>query len=108
MPLPAGLQNSHQNGGRVFLIFVADPRTIRLCMNREHVFSVDSTAINALRTASSAAASLRASSWGSVSAVPPGGMAHNQAQGDVAADRGVDGPQGRAHRCPRTVDADDD
>ncbi len=28
MPLPATLQNSHQNGGRVFLIFVADPRTI--------------------------------------------------------------------------------
>jgi hypothetical protein len=27
MPLPAGLQNSHQNGGSVFLIFVADPRT---------------------------------------------------------------------------------
>ena len=30
-PLPAGLRNSHQNGGRVFLIFVADPRTVRLC-----------------------------------------------------------------------------
>jgi hypothetical protein len=26
-----GLQNSHQNGGRDFLIFVADPRTVRLC-----------------------------------------------------------------------------
>jgi hypothetical protein len=25
------LQNSHQNGGSVFLIFVADPRTIRVC-----------------------------------------------------------------------------
>jgi len=31
MPLPAGLQNSHQNGGSLFLIFVADPRTRRLC-----------------------------------------------------------------------------
>jgi hypothetical protein len=30
IPLPAGLQNSHQNGGRVFLIFVADPTTTRL------------------------------------------------------------------------------
>jgi hypothetical protein len=28
--LPAGLQNSHQNGGAVFLIFVADPITVRL------------------------------------------------------------------------------
>jgi hypothetical protein len=28
-PLAARLQNSHQNGGRVFLIFVADPnRTV--------------------------------------------------------------------------------
>ena len=35
--LPACLQNSHQNGGRIFLIFVADPTTVRLCMNREHV-----------------------------------------------------------------------
>jgi len=25
VPVPAGLQNSHQNGGRLFLIFVADP-----------------------------------------------------------------------------------
>src|ERR1700694_2023336 len=32
MPLPGGLQNSHENGGQVFLIFVADPRTVRLCM----------------------------------------------------------------------------
>jgi hypothetical protein len=30
-PLPAVSQNSHQNGGRVFLIFVADPRTVQLC-----------------------------------------------------------------------------
>ena len=30
MPLPAGLQNSHRNGGSIFLIFVADPRTARL------------------------------------------------------------------------------
>jgi len=30
VPLPAGLRNSHQNGGAVFLIFVADPRTVRL------------------------------------------------------------------------------
>jgi hypothetical protein len=29
--LPAALQNSHQNGGCVFLIFVADPRIRRLC-----------------------------------------------------------------------------
>jgi hypothetical protein len=34
MPLPAALQNSHQNGGPVFLIFVADPRTVRLCTTR--------------------------------------------------------------------------
>jgi hypothetical protein len=31
MLLPGGLQNSHRNGGRVFLIFVADPITVRLC-----------------------------------------------------------------------------
>lgn len=31
MPLPVGWQISHRNGGRVFLIFVADLRTIRLC-----------------------------------------------------------------------------
>jgi len=31
MLLPVTLQNSHQNGGRDFLIFVADPRTARLC-----------------------------------------------------------------------------
>ena len=31
IPLPARLQNSHQNGGRIFLIFVADPTTVRLC-----------------------------------------------------------------------------
>ena len=29
--LPAALQSSHQNGGWVFLIFVADPITVRLC-----------------------------------------------------------------------------
>src|ERR1700722_19635716 len=29
--LPAALQNSHRNGGPVFLIFVADPRTVRSC-----------------------------------------------------------------------------
>lgn len=28
--LAVGLQISHQNGGRVFLIFVADPQTVRL------------------------------------------------------------------------------
>jgi hypothetical protein len=28
-PLAAGLWDSHQNGGRVFLIFVADPITVR-------------------------------------------------------------------------------
>jgi hypothetical protein len=33
MLLPAGLQNSHENGGSVFLIFVADPITGRLCKN---------------------------------------------------------------------------
>ena len=31
MPLAAALQNSHQDGGCVFLILVADPRTARLC-----------------------------------------------------------------------------
>ena len=31
---PAALQNSHQNGGRVFLIYVADPITVRWYMNR--------------------------------------------------------------------------
>lgn len=30
MPRPAHLQNSHQNGGRIFLIFVTDPITVRL------------------------------------------------------------------------------
>jgi hypothetical protein len=32
--LPAALQNSHQNGGCVFLILVANPRTVRLCTIR--------------------------------------------------------------------------
>jgi hypothetical protein len=32
VPLPAALQTSHQNGGRIFLIFVANPRNLRLCM----------------------------------------------------------------------------
>jgi hypothetical protein len=31
MYLPGRLQNSHQDGGAAFLIFVADPRTARLC-----------------------------------------------------------------------------
>ena len=30
-PLPAGLRNSHQNGGPAFPIFVSDPTTVRLC-----------------------------------------------------------------------------
>jgi len=34
MFLTGRLQNSHRNGGRVFLIFVADPRTLRLCTIR--------------------------------------------------------------------------
>ena len=34
MALAVRLQNSHQNGGRVFLIFVADPTTARWCTNR--------------------------------------------------------------------------
>ena len=34
MPVPAGLQNSHRNGGGIFLIFVADPITVRSCTNR--------------------------------------------------------------------------
>src|ERR1700694_2429864 len=42
MALPAGLQNSHQNGGRVFLIFVADPRTVRLCMTLSLAFDISS------------------------------------------------------------------
>jgi hypothetical protein len=33
MYLPGRLQNSHRNGGRVFLTFVADPRTVRLFRN---------------------------------------------------------------------------
>lgn len=33
MYLPGRLPNSHRNGGRVFLIFVADPRTARLFKN---------------------------------------------------------------------------
>jgi hypothetical protein len=33
MYLPGRLQNSHRNGGRVFLIFVADPRTAQLFRN---------------------------------------------------------------------------
>ena len=32
--LPAALQNSRQNGGGTFLIFVADARTVRWYMNR--------------------------------------------------------------------------
>jgi hypothetical protein len=31
MRLPEGFQDSHQDGGPLFLIFVADPRTVRLC-----------------------------------------------------------------------------
>src|ERR1700733_2673816 len=38
-PLPASLQNSHQNGGRVFLIFVANPRTKRLCSSVSRMYS---------------------------------------------------------------------
>ena len=34
MSLPVGLQSSHRNGGRTFLIFVADPRTVRWYMTR--------------------------------------------------------------------------
>ena len=34
--LPAGLQNSHQNGGPLFLIFVANPRTVWLCKLKRH------------------------------------------------------------------------
>ena len=33
LALPAALRNSHRNGGSVFLIFVADPITVRLCRN---------------------------------------------------------------------------
>ena len=33
VPLPARLSNSHRNGGSAFLIFVADPRTVRLFRN---------------------------------------------------------------------------
>ena len=33
MYLPGRLQNSHRSGGRVFLIFVADPRTTQLFRN---------------------------------------------------------------------------
>jgi hypothetical protein len=33
-PLAAVLQNSHGNGGGIFLIFVADPITVRSCTNR--------------------------------------------------------------------------
>lgn len=32
--LPVGLQNSRQDGGPVLVKFVADPRTVRLCMIR--------------------------------------------------------------------------
>ena len=38
-PPPACLQNSHQNGGRVFLIFVAGPRTARLCWNSMRILA---------------------------------------------------------------------
>jgi hypothetical protein len=33
-PLPARMQNSRPNDGRIFLIFMADPRTVRLCRFR--------------------------------------------------------------------------
>jgi transposase len=35
MPLTAGLQNSHQNGGWVFLNFVADPTILSRTGNRQ-------------------------------------------------------------------------
>jgi hypothetical protein len=38
MPLAAALQNSHRNGGRVFLIFVADARNRRLCSSASRKF----------------------------------------------------------------------
>jgi predicted naringenin-chalcone synthase len=38
MYLPGRLQNSHRNGGRVLLIFVADPRTGRLFRNMGKVY----------------------------------------------------------------------
>jgi hypothetical protein len=39
MPLPAALQNSHENGERVFLSFVANPRIARLCRISDAVSS---------------------------------------------------------------------
>jgi hypothetical protein len=36
MPLPVRMKNSHSNGGRIFLIFVADPTIVRL-------YAVDTT-----------------------------------------------------------------
>lgn len=38
IPLPGGVQNSHQNGGSDLLIFVADPRTTRLYRTRSSAY----------------------------------------------------------------------
>lgn len=51
--LPAHLQNSHHDGGRVFLIFVADPRTIRLSHSNPHEGLPDSGIRSAQATAPS-------------------------------------------------------
>jgi hypothetical protein len=45
MPLPAALQNSHQNGGRVFLIFVADPIDLRSYSSRGKTVPVSSVGV---------------------------------------------------------------
>jgi hypothetical protein len=47
--LPARLQNSHQNGGRLFLIFVADPRTVRSCRSQAPVGDVSVDQVSTAR-----------------------------------------------------------
>jgi hypothetical protein len=45
IPLLAGMQTSHRTGGSGFLVFVADPRTVRLCRT-EHCYRRDAAADN--------------------------------------------------------------
>jgi hypothetical protein len=49
MYLPGRLQNSQPNGGRILLIFVADPRTVRSCRFQAPVGDVSVDQVNTAR-----------------------------------------------------------
>jgi hypothetical protein len=62
-PLPVGLQNSHANGGSDFLIFVADPRTRRLCRTHAGRAETPPTTCGAAAYEPPLTAPLRDTSW---------------------------------------------